>query len=106
MTLTDHKTRIALDALVPDQPTRVADGQGRPICLVLSDGELRAYVDECPHRGHPLSEGTCLDGGRLRCALHGWEFSVSDGSAIAPPSPFRLVPAAFRVVDGFVEIAR
>lgn len=105
MTLTSNKPLIAFDALVPDQPTRVEDGEGRPICLVLSDGTLRGYVDECPHRGHPLSEGTCLDGGRLRCALHGWEFSVEDGSTVAPASPFRLVPAAVRVVDGYVEIS-
>lgn len=106
MTLANHTTLISLDALVPGQPTRVEDSEGRPICLVLSDGMLRAYVDECPHRGHPISEGACIEGGRLRCALHGWEFSIDDGSTVAPASPFRLVPTDVRVVDGYVEIAR
>lgn len=104
MTISSQSTLIPLDALVPDRPMRVEDGEGRPICLVLSEGTLRAYIDECPHRGHPLSEGSCIDGGRLRCALHGWEFSVDDGTALAPASPFRLAPADVRVVDGYVEI--
>lgn len=98
-------TLIALDALEPDRPTRIENAEGRPFCLLLSDGQLRAYSDECPHRGHPLSEGTCIDGGRLRCGRHGWEFDIDDGTTVSPASPFRLTPAEIRVVDGCVEIA-
>lgn len=105
MTLNSKNALISLEALVPNQPVRVEDGSGRQICLILSDGTVRAYVDECPHRGHPISNGTCLDNGRLRCALHGWEFRVDDGSAVSPVSPFRLTTAAVRVLDGVVELA-
>lgn len=106
MTLSSHKPLIAMDALIPDQPTRVADEDGQPFCVILSEGTVRAFVDECPHRGHPLSEGTCHEGGHLRCALHGWEFDLSDGSTVSPAAPFRLQRAGVRVVDGYVEITR
>ncbi len=43
-----------------------------------------AFADRCPHRLVPLSAGG-LDGGRLRCAYHGWEFSA-DGRCVALPS--------------------
>lgn len=105
MTPSSHTPVIALDALIPDQPTRVSGEDGQPICLILTEGTVRAFVDECPHRGHPLSEGACDQSGHLRCALHGWEFDLSDGATVSPASPFRLQHADVRVVDGFVEIA-
>lgn len=38
-------------------------------------GEWRAFVDRCPHRWAPLSEGRVDQRtGRLQCVYHGWEF--------------------------------
>ena len=41
---------------------------------------LLAMADECPHAGLPLSAGQ-LEGTRIRCAGHGWEFDLETGLA-------------------------
>lgn len=41
------------------------------------DGQWRAFMDECPHRKVPLSEGRVEADGSLLCSYHGWRF---DGS--------------------------
>ncbi|KIZ07245.1 pheophorbide a oxygenase [Monoraphidium neglectum] len=38
-------------------------------------GAWRAFLDVCPHRLVPLSEGRVNSAGRLECPYHGWEFS-------------------------------
>jgi nitrite reductase/ring-hydroxylating ferredoxin subunit len=43
--------------------------------VVLADGSAYAVPDACPHDGGLLSDGY-VDGGRLVCARHGWEFDV------------------------------
>lgn len=52
-------------------------------------GEVRVFVDRCPHRRAPLSLGAC-EGERLRCAYHGWVFD-EQGQCVEIPS---LGPAA------------
>ena len=37
-------------------------------------GQWRAFVDQCPHRKVPLSEGRIEDDGSLLCSYHGWRF--------------------------------
>jgi len=46
-------------------------------------GKWRAFVDSCPHRAAPLSEGRVEDSGELLCAYHAWRFdsSVSCGTS-------------------------
>jgi nitrite reductase/ring-hydroxylating ferredoxin subunit len=39
-----------------------------------TSGEWRAFVDECPHRKVPLSEGRVEDDGSLLCSYHAWRF--------------------------------
>jgi phenylpropionate dioxygenase-like ring-hydroxylating dioxygenase large terminal subunit len=48
------------------------------------DGNAVALRDQCPHRGAPLSLGSCT-GWTLRCAYHGWTFK-SDGACVEVPS--------------------
>lgn len=46
------------------------------ICNV--GGELHAYDGVCPHAGGPLGEGI-LDGDRLICPWHAWEYDCRTG---------------------------
>ncbi len=60
---------------------------GTPIVLVRMDGQVRAFVDRCPHRNYPLSEGRLhrgQNGVLLQCPYHGWAFG-SDGACAAVP---------------------
>lgn len=63
-----------LEDLQPERPTPV-QLLGRRYVIWKPPGEgYRVFLDQCPHRLAPLSEGR-LDGeGRLMCSYHGWCF--------------------------------
>ncbi len=63
--------------------------RGKRVLLANIDGEVVAYENRCPHLGLPLSEGS-LDGSRLICRGHLWEYDLADGIGINPAS-VRLV---------------
>lgn len=53
--------------------------RGRDVAVfVLGDGRAFAAPDACPHDGGLLSDGF-VDGDRLVCARHGWEFDACTG---------------------------
>jgi nitrite reductase (NADH) small subunit len=58
--------------------------RGRPIA-VFRTGEDRVFalIDECPHRGGPLSEGI-VSGDTVTCPLHNWTIELTVGRALAP----------------------
>ena len=76
---------IARDAEVGTRPVAVV-AEGVPLVLLrpTAAAEPVAFADRCPHRLVPLSAAT-LDGGRLRCAYHGWEFDAT-GACVQVPS--------------------
>jgi phenylpropionate dioxygenase-like ring-hydroxylating dioxygenase large terminal subunit len=59
---------------------------GRPFVAVrlAPDAPAGLVAQVCPHRLVPLSAAT-VDGGRLRCAYHGWEFDAT-GTCVVLPS--------------------
>jgi len=57
---------------------------GEPWALIRLDGELRAFVDRCPHRLAPLSVGHLQDG-TLQCGYHGWIFDAAGTCVAMPP---------------------
>ena len=48
------------------------------------DGQVRVFLDRCPHRLAPLSMGSC-EGDSLRCVYHGWVFDA-DGVCVEIPA--------------------
>lgn len=48
------------------------------------NGNWRAFVDECPHRRVPLSEGRIEDDGSLLCSYHGWRFNGVGETLVIP----------------------
>jgi|1185.fasta_scaffold262913_2 nitrite reductase/ring-hydroxylating ferredoxin subunit len=94
---------MKVEELAIGAPTAINVG-GRDVCVLRTGSEVLAFENRCPHRGHPLSEAECVDG-VLRCALHGWEFSLPDGNAVSPPAPFSLEPLEVRISDGVVEVS-
>ena len=45
--------------------------------------EVFALHDKCAHKGGPLSQGL-VHGKRVTCPLHGWNFELASGQAVAP----------------------
>ncbi len=75
--------------------------------LVRAGAAVHAYVNRCPHAGHPLDliPGRFLtpDGALLLCASHGAVFEKSTGLCLAGPCAGRALRALrLEVRDGLV----
>ena len=57
---------------------RARDGARVVAVARLESGRLVVVPDECPHDGGRISDGF-VEGDRLVCARHNWEFDVADG---------------------------
>lgn len=75
---------VALSTEVTEAPLGVAV-LGKRWVLVRMGGEVRAFVDRCPHRLAPLSIGSLCADGTLQCTYHGWRFGA-DGGCVAIPA--------------------
>jgi toluene monooxygenase system ferredoxin subunit len=73
---------IHVDDLWEGEMTAVTVDNQR-VLLVNIAGTVRAYSNACPHQASPLDEGV-LEGDRLTCARHLWEFNACTGSGINP----------------------
>jgi choline monooxygenase len=64
----------------------VRDVAGRSVIITRNDnGELRAFLNVCRHRGSRLIARDCtLRAGRIRCPYHAWAYDL-DGSCIGTP---------------------
>jgi phenylpropionate dioxygenase-like ring-hydroxylating dioxygenase large terminal subunit len=77
---------VALSSDVADTPV-AARLLGRDLVLWRDGaGALRAWADQCPHRGAKLSLGR-VQGGRLECPYHGWQFEASGRCVQVPALP-------------------
>ncbi|MCG8421143.1 MAG: Rieske (2Fe-2S) protein [Proteobacteria bacterium] len=74
----------ALARAKPRQVTSARRGRSRFCVVTLEDGRSFALPDRCPHDGGLLSDGY-VEGNRLVCARHGWEFDLVAG--ICPMRP-------------------
>jgi nitrite reductase/ring-hydroxylating ferredoxin subunit len=60
--------------------------RGKEIVVAkLPDGRVFTMPDHCPHDGGRLSDGF-LEGDRLVCARHGWEFDLESGRCVGRPA--------------------
>jgi toluene monooxygenase system ferredoxin subunit len=79
-----------------------AEVAGTLLALMNVGGEVRAYVDRCPHLASRLSEGD-LDGCTLTCAMHLWEFDALTGKGTNPGNS-QLTVVQARVENGNIEV--
>ena len=87
-----------------------ADGRRLEIFVHRVGCDAVAYVNRCPHAGHPLdwTPGRFLDTtGRLfQCASHGARFRIGDGFCVSGPCPGRyLTPVRIEIADGVIRAA-
>jgi nitrite reductase/ring-hydroxylating ferredoxin subunit len=66
-------------------------------------GRFYATSNRCPHQGGSLGDGF-LEGRKVTCPLHGWEFDVETGLAAHPMQPGKIRCYATKVEDGKVWI--
>ena len=57
--------------------------------LLKQDGEVRAYLNFCPHLGIPLNwqpdEFLSMEGTNIQCSTHGALFQLEDGYCFSGP---------------------
>lgn len=101
-----------LDA-IPDEGSIRADatvnGQRVQLAVVRKDGEVRAYVNSCPHIGAPLDymPGQFLDVEKsfILCSNHGALFRIDDGMCVHGPCIGKaLESVAIEIRDGGVFV--
>jgi len=67
----------------------------RGFVVALSDGGIRAYVNTCPHAGHPLDllphRFLTADRSLIVCSSHGALFEPADGRCVAGPCTGRAL---------------
>lgn len=66
---------------------------GQPVVLWYDRNEAkwRCFLDQCPHRLAPLSEGRIDEEGRLQCSYHGWSFEGRGGCSCIPQVNIKYV---------------
>jgi len=63
---------------------RVAQPQGADVAIFrTADNQVFAVLDQCPHKGGPLSQGIVF-GHSVACPLHNWTIDLEHGCALAP----------------------
>ena len=97
-----HKMAKA-DELAPGE-VKQYQVEGRPVALCNVDGEHYALEDICTHAFAYLSEGG-LEGGQIRCPLHGAMFDVKSGEAKSLPAVKAVPTHEIKVEDGQVYVA-
>jgi nitrite reductase/ring-hydroxylating ferredoxin subunit len=57
--------------------------------VLKQDGQIRAYLNHCPHLGIPLNwqpdDFMSLEQTHIQCATHGALFNLEDGHCVAGP---------------------
>ena len=77
---------------------------GKMICVANVDGTLSAMDNVCLHRGGPLGQGM-IDGGKVICPWHGWEYDPKTGAASHnPTAKVAVYPIKVDGDDVLVEI--
>lgn len=90
---------VALSSAVVDGPVPVRLLNEELVLWRDGQGQAKAFVDRCPHRGARFSLGR-VNEGNLECAYHGWQFA-SSGQCVKVPAVPGFTPPAQHCVKSF-----
>ena len=98
-----HPVAVKSQLLKPGD-FRTIDLLGTPLLIYNFDGEVRAFLNVCPHRHSRLTDRRSGHSERLRCQYHGWEFDedgrtgkIPDAKAFRPWDRENSCLKSFRV---------
>ena len=72
------------------------------ICIANVDGDLSAMDNLCLHRGGPLGQGL-VDGGKVVCPWHGWQWDPTTGQAGHNPNA-KVAIYPLKIENGDVQV--
>ena len=76
--------KVAKVSELPQGNAREFQADGKVVALYNVEGKFYCTDNVCLHRGGPLGEGY-LDGEKLECPWHGWQFDVKTGAVTFNP---------------------
>ena len=96
---------------IATQPDLPAPGEAREfpcgdkvVCIANVEGTWSAMDNLCLHRGGPLGQGL-VDGGKVVCPWHGWQWDPKTGQAgHNPNAKVAVYPLKIQNGDVLVEI--
>jgi len=95
--------RIASESdLPPANEAKEFSCGSKAICIANVNGTLTAMDNVCLHRGGPLGQGM-IEGGKVVCPWHGWEWNPATGEAAHSPSA-KIAVYPLRIENGEVLI--
>ncbi|GAA4012684.1 nitrite reductase small subunit NirD [Actimicrobium antarcticum] len=70
---------------IPVLGARIVQRDGKVAVAIFrnSEDKIFALLDQCPHKGGPLSQGIVF-GEKVACPLHNWNIELGSGCATAP----------------------
>jgi nitrite reductase (NADH) small subunit len=72
------------------------------VCIANVNGTITAMDNLCLHRGGPLGQGV-IEGGKIVCPWHGWQWDPQTGQAGHNPNA-KIAVYRLKVVDGDVLV--
>jgi nitrite reductase (NADH) small subunit len=91
--LEDLAVQIGKEVVVKDQSIAI---------FRLSNGDVRAVSNRCPHKDGPLAEGI-VSGEYVFCPLHDWKISLVTGE-VQKPDDGCIQTYETEIIDGYVYI--
>jgi nitrite reductase (NADH) small subunit len=74
----------------------------KEICIANVNGSYSAMDNVCLHQGGPLGQGT-IEGGKVVCPWHGWEYDPKTGQVVHNPN-LKVAVYPMKIENGDVMI--
>jgi nitrite reductase/ring-hydroxylating ferredoxin subunit len=98
----DYVTLTTQSELPPADEAKEFPCGDRVICVANVNGTITAMDNVCLHRGGPLGQGM-IEGGKVVCPWHGWQYDPKTGEAEHNPAA-RVSVYPLRMENGDVMI--
>lgn len=103
MSMTTDKVKVMKLDELPVQIGKEVQVNGQSIAIFrLSNGDVRAVSNRCPHKNGPLAEGI-VSGEFVFCPLHDWKISLVTGE-VQKPDDGCIQTYETEIIDGYVYI--
>jgi nitrite reductase (NADH) small subunit len=80
----DGYERVLASEMLPEGGARAVVVHGASLAIFRVRGRVYAISQHCPHADGPLADGQ-LQGTRVTCPHHGWEFDIRTGQCSHAP---------------------
>jgi nitrite reductase (NADH) small subunit len=95
-------TKLTTAELPPNDEAKEFPCGAKAICIANVRGEFSALDNVCPHRGGPLGQGV-IEGNKVVCPWHGWEWDVKTGEAVQD-SKMKVAVYPMKIENGDVMV--